>query len=86
MGPVVLPAGQCAPRARFDDPDDQQGVRGMGSRSGRRRHGHGDAGPSAAPLPRGEHPGVELAHAGLSGETQGADRKAGKRIKNFFRG
>ena len=32
--PVVLPTGQCAPRARDDGVDDQQGLRGMGRGTG----------------------------------------------------
>ena len=66
--PVVLPAGQCAPRARDDGADDQQGLRGMGRGTGRRGDGDGDAGSSTASVPRGEHPGRELPHAGVPGD------------------
>ena len=62
-----------APRARDDGVDDQQGLRGMGRGTGGRGDGDGDVGSSAASVPRGEHPGRELPHAGVPGDASGRE-------------
>ena len=67
---VVLPVGQCPARTRFDDPDHQQGLRGIGECGGRRGDGHGHARSPAASPPRGEHPRQQLPDAGIQGHAR----------------